>query len=104
MCASAPALKVFFRHALRSSTFNSRSSTGPSTKGYLKSADATNSGGSRTDGRKKDIIITTTVSTEALRQSDEGEDRKGSAVHPPHDVELGYLDPEGNHVKKTRSF
>jgi hypothetical protein len=100
ICASAPALKIIVKRTLGGSNWNSlqRNSTG-AWNGYSGNSNPIDLTIGRSE-KSKVKTLTTMASSDYLRDSEEGE----SVGIPIHDVELGYMDPEENHVKDTRRF
>jgi hypothetical protein len=100
ICASAPALKIIAKRTFGGSNWNSlQRPSGGRKNGYSSGANENSSAARRFD-QSKGKTMTTMASSECLRDSEEGE----SIVLPMQDVELGYMDPEGNHVKDARTF
>jgi hypothetical protein len=101
ICASAPALKIIAKRTFGGSNWNSlgRTSEGPRND-YLGSTNANKSALRKNISEDKNKTITIMASSEYLRESDDD----GSIALPIQDVELGYMDPEENHIKNTRTF
>jgi hypothetical protein len=100
ICASAPALKIIAKHTFGGSNWNSLQRPSYRQRSDYSSNANANSSPTRRDDQSKDKTLTTIGSLEYLRDKEEGE----NIVLPIQNVELGYLDPEDNHVKHTRAF
>jgi len=110
ICASAPALKIFFKHAVGGgSSWSSyiRRSSFRRSKSYKTGSGATGSSTNRTVGEGGDKTCTTMASSEKLRRNslDSVEGKGESGLRVTHDdIALDDIDVESNYHNERHNY